>query len=362
MKIKPFGIFPALAMMILSVGLINHVLIVPIVLEYAHRDAWIAVLAALIVALPWTAIPLFQLLKKLNHKRLDHWLKERIHPLIVNVVMFILITITLLIGSETLIITTSWTGTTYLPNTPALPIIIVFLGLCVFAASKGLRTIAYVSCLILPPVVLMGDFVLSANMPHKDYRYLLPVMEHGLSPVFTAVTSALTAFSELFALLLIQHHLKKSFKRWHLIALVLFLALLAISPIIGAITQFGVEESEKMVYPAFAQWRLVNIGRYFEHVDFFAIYQWLSGALIRLSLSLYIVVEYTPIHRLKRKWIGYSILSVLLAAHANYFNHDMFHYGKILKYSFQYTGVIMMFIIVLLYGSSFLKRRDGGVG
>lgn len=357
MNVKPFGLIPAIAILILTVGLVNHVLIVPILLSDAKRDAWMAVIFAFIVILPWTAIPFFNLLKKLNHQRFDKWLKDRVHPVIAWFIIGYFLLILFLVGSETLIVTSSWTGTTYLPNTPTYVVALVFLALCLYAACMGLRTIAFMSCLLVPMVVLLGDFVMSTNMPHKDYRYLLPMLEFGFSPVVRASINCLTAFSELFMLLFMQHHLKKSYKRWHLLLLILFLGLLAVGPLTGAISEFGPGEAEKMRYPAFSQWRLVSIGRYFEHVDFFAIFQWLSGALIRVSLAIYLILEFNPLSRLKYKWISPAILAVLLGGMAIYWTNHMIEYRDIIGIGFRYFGVITMSLVIVVYAISFLKKR-----
>ncbi|MDQ6423004.1 endospore germination permease [Paenibacillus sp. LHD-117] len=357
MKIKPFGILPAISIMILSVGLVNHVLVVPLILNGAKRDAWMAVLAAMLVILPWTAIPLYGLLSRMKGKRIDHWLRERLPPFAVWIVMAYCLLTIFFVATESLIITTSWTETTYLNNTPPIAVLLAFVGLCVYAACLGLRTIAFASCLLLPFVVILGDFVMSANMPHKDYRYLLPLLESGMQPVLKASLYSLTAFGELFMLLLIQHHLKGSFKRWQLIVLVMFLALLAIGPVTGAISEFGPLEAEKLRYPAFSQWRLVTIGRYFEHVDFFAIYQWLSGSMIRISFGIYLLAEFSPLGRMKRKWIGISLIGAIMGGIAWYWVFHMIEYRQVLHFVYTYGGIASITMVLLVYISSFLKAR-----
>ncbi|MBH5317333.1 endospore germination permease [Paenibacillus sp. GSMTC-2017] len=357
MKVKPFGITATFAIIILSVGLVNHVLIVPLLLGEAGRDAWMSVLLSLTVILPWSLIPLCAILKKMNKTRIDIWLKERLHPLIAGALITYFLILIMITGLETLIVTSSWTGTSYLPRTPFLAIIIILLCLCHYAASMGLRTIAYISCLLIPIVVFFGDFVMSANMPNKDYRYVLPMLEHGAIPVITASMNCLTAFSELFSLLFIQHHMSKRMSRWHMIILVLFLALLAIGPILGAISEFGPVEATKLKYPAYSQWRLVTVGKYFEHVDFLAIFQWLAGALVRISLAIYILIEFSPINRMKRKWAGYLIISVVFVIFATYWTNHMSLYQEIIKWRFKNIGLITLMVVLFIYAISFMKKR-----
>ncbi|WP_051251221.1 GerAB/ArcD/ProY family transporter [Paenibacillus harenae] len=357
MRIKSFGIFPAIAIVILSVGLVNHVLSIPLLLNIAYRDAWISVLVAILIMLPWLAFPLYGVIRKLERKPIDQWLKQRLHPVIAWTVIGCFLLLLLSIALETLIVTASWTATTYLPNTPPFVIAIVFLGLCLYASVSGMRTIAYMSCLLLPLVVFLGDFVMTTNMPHKDYLYLLPMLENGMPQVIKASIISMTAFSEMFTLLFIQHHLKGDFKRWHLILVALFLTLITIGPLIGAISEFGPIEAEKMQYPAFAQWRLVSIGRYFEHVDFLAIFQWLSGSLIRLSLALHIITEFSPFGRLRRRWIFPSLLAAAMAAPAYYGIHNMLIYYEVLRWKYQYIGYFSIGLVILVWGISFQKRN-----
>ncbi|HEO8418525.1 GerAB/ArcD/ProY family transporter [Niallia sp. FSL W8-0635] len=57
-----------------------------------------------------------------------------------------------------------------------------------------------------------------------------------------------------------------------------------LGPTLGAIVEFGPELASQYRYPAYEQWRLISIGKYISHTDFFAIYQWLAGGVIRISL------------------------------------------------------------------------------
>lgn len=357
MKIKPFGILPTMFMMILSVGLVNHVLVVPLLLDAARRDAWISVLAELVIILPWAVFPIYGILKRMDGKPVDKWLYGYFPRLLALLILGILLFVQLCTALETLIMTASWTATTYLPNTPSIVVCAVFLGLCLFASISGLRAIAYVSCILLPFVVLLGDFVMSANMPHKDYHYLLPMFENGLNPVLYGILFTLTSSCELFGLLFIQHHIKGKFKRWHFIILVMFLALLTLGPVMGAISEFGPAEAEKMRYPAFSQWRLVSIGKYFEHVDFFAIFQWMSGALVRLAVSIHILSEFGPMRRLKRKWISPTAIGLFILIVSSFGINHMLQFKHLLAIYFQYVGLIIFAVISILWLISSFKRE-----
>ena len=82
----------------------------------------------------------------------------------------------------------------------------------------------------------------------------------------------------------------------------LFLLLgLTIGPLMGALTEFGPIEAATQRYPAFEEWRLAKIGRYFEHVDFLSIYQWLTGAFVRIGFLLFVTIELLGLAQQKKR-------------------------------------------------------------
>ncbi|MFX3633025.1 MAG: endospore germination permease [Candidatus Pristimantibacillus sp.] len=359
--VKPFGLWPVIMMFTLTVGLANHVIIIPLLLDAAKRDAWLSIPVALIISLPMAALPLYHVLKRLNGERLDLWMRKRMPAFVVWCIMAIMLLMLLFVAFGTLVDVTTWTANTYLPLTPPIVVGFVLCMACLYAAVSGLRTIAYVSCILLPVVVVLGDFVMSANMPAKDYHYLLPMLEYGVSPVLKGAAYSLSSFSELTFLLLIQHHFKSRFKRWHLLLFTLFLMMLTIGPAAGAITEFGPKEAEIMRYPAYSEWRLVKIGKYVEHVDFFAVFQWLSGAFVRISMPVYIISEFGFFRKMERKWIG-MLITVLLLLTATYFIiKKMMLYRFLMEMYFLSAWIILGIIIILLWVVSFRKRVSQSV-
>jgi hypothetical protein len=88
-----------------------------------------------------------------------------------------------------------------------------------------------------------------------------------------------------------QHHLQDRFSFKALFIISVLAASLSIGPTIGAIIEFGPKEAANLRYPAFDQWRLIKLGTYLEYLDFLAVYQWMSGAFIRISLATALILE-----------------------------------------------------------------------
>jgi spore germination protein KB len=289
-KSAGLGVFPIFCIMMLGVGLMNHVIVLPALLQEAKRDAWISALVCLIPYLGWIALMHF-IMRQTRQQPIIPWLHERFGSLMSGSVRIIFIIYLLFISVITLKETVTWTQGTYMPRTPEVALILPLMVLCFFASRIGIRAIAIVAGILLPLVVVFGDFVMSANLPRKEYILLTPTLEHGWMPILGGCLYVGGGLAELVTLLLLQHQSKKNIRFWSIGLLGVFLIGLILGPVTGAISEFGPILAANLRYPAFEQWRLVSLGRYVQHVDFLSIYQWLSGAFVRISITIYLIVE-----------------------------------------------------------------------
>jgi spore germination protein KB len=289
MNSKNISLLQLVMIFMLSSGLLNHVTIIPILLNIAGKDGWISVCLAFACFLLW--LPLLRhTIHKMNGVSFVTWVYSHLKGW-AWVVLFPLLIVVYGIGATTLKETATWTQITYLPNTPSFIVILTLLFLCLTAANSGLKALALTSGILLPFVVLFGFFVMSGNMPHKDYKLLRPILFNGFRPVLRGIIFAASGLSELFLIVLLQHRISGKLNYRVLILLLLILACLTIGPFMGSIAEFGTVEAAKQRYPAFEQWRLVQVSRFIEHLDFLSIYQWLAGAFVRISLSLWLIAD-----------------------------------------------------------------------
>lgn len=179
----------------------------------------------------------------------------------------------------TLFNTITWTTSTYMQLTPNAIIALPYLILCGLAAYYGIRSIVFTAGILLPIVIALGFLVGIGNYHIKDYSLLLPLFEKGYGDMFVASFLVMCGFAELIFILFIQHHARTKLKTGYLFVLAFLLFGLALGPLVGAITIFGIEEAERLKYPAFSQWRVLELGQYLTRLDFFSIFQWLAGAL-----------------------------------------------------------------------------------
>jgi len=274
-------------------GLCAHVIVNPMVLGASGRDAWIAALISGAGFILWTLL-LVWLIRKSGQQKWQAWLADKTHPILSWVLIAPLIIVLYLIGGMTVVQTARWNITNYLPASSELVLVIFLVIICSFLALWGLRVIAITSGILLPIVVALGIFVSISNSSMKDYHLLLPMLEQGWAPVWEGMIYTGGGFVEMILLVALQHRIKKKVRVWQMFLYACFVVIITLGPLIGAITEFGPLEAANQMVSPYEQWRLVKLGQYIEHVDFFSIFQWLSGACIRVSLSVYLIVELLP--------------------------------------------------------------------
>lgn len=305
-------------------GLKNHVIIIPALLKEAGRDAWISVLLMMFATFIW-GILLLYIYKSMKGEHIHTWLEDSVGKVFSRLILYIISLYLLFLAGITLKEMVIWTNVSYLLKTPAFVLVVLFVIPCVITALTSLRTIVTMSFLLLIFVVIFGFFVAFTNTQFKDYSLLRPFLEKGMSPVFKAVIFQGSGMMELTLLLFMQHRFESKFRYRHFLILAIILTGLTLGPLIGAIVEFGPVEAASQRYPAFDEWGLARLGKYIEHIDYLSIYQWLGGALIRISFMIYLVIVLLK-PRSNRTFYSIGILSglVILLISALPFREKMF--------------------------------------
>ncbi|MBX9957737.1 endospore germination permease [Peribacillus simplex] len=345
---------------ITAVGLKNHVTILPHLLPSAKRDGWISVLLALGLILIWCLL-LFYIHKSTGQTNIFVWVETNIGMAtgkILSIATSIFFASLAAVSLKEMIV---WTKVSYLPITPPILEIILFTGLCFFLASTNIQTIVITNTFVLTAVIVFGIFVAIANIQFKDFSLLKPLMENGWSPVVSGMIYPLSGLIELIVILFMQQkvHGQLKFKVFTLNAIIL--TWLILGPLIGSITEFGPLEASRQKYPAFEQWGLVTLGRFIEHLDFLSIYQWLTGAFIRVSFFLFLSLEVLSIKKKRSKTIlllAYSIL--LIVANAYSFSDVILYHiigAFVMPITFWFFLAVSILLSIFVFSSNRRKRR-----
>ncbi len=347
------GIIPAMLLFNLAIGITNHVIIVPLILQSALRDSWISALLAIPAVIVWTIV-VYWVMKLTGQQSLFRWFRSHYNSVIAWIVILPLVLLCMMMLFVTIRDTTIWTKVTYLPKTPYPVTVVLFVASGMVAAAAGIRTISIAAGILLPAVVVFGLFVMSVNFQFKDYDYLFPILTRDAASILRGTQYTLGGLVEFILLLGLQQHLRKRFRLSALLVLTLAVTGLVFGPLLAAITIFGPFEAADQRYPAFEQWRMVMIGKFISHLDFLSIYQWLSGSLIRVALAYYLLFDLLQLTRSKWKLPLMTLIGVLLVAvssDARISDTNFFHFiGKhyfpnvmLIFYAFPFILLLLIF-------------------
>lgn len=302
---KKIGMLQLTMIVLASVGLINHVFIIPVLLDRSGRDAWISVILIAVPFLAWCGL-LYFIMKKSGQQHLIDWL-QGVYGRFVAITIAIIASVYLFFSAAiTVQDTVTWAVTSYLPNTPTTILMIFLILLCYMASVQGLRVISVMAGVLLPGIIVLGFFVMGTNVPNKDYTRLFPVFEYGLAPVWKGMIVCGSGLIELTIILFMQQYLTRPVRYWQIAIVALLLVGLTLGPVTGGIAEFGTNEMTKLRYPAFEEWKLIILLKNVERLDFLSIYQWMAGALLRISTAMYLI------HELLNRRQHYTIVKFLL--------------------------------------------------
>ncbi|SDN37947.1 spore germination protein (amino acid permease) [Paenibacillus sp. yr247] len=345
--------------LILSIGITNHVLLIPVLLHFGKRDSWVGASASLIPLLIWVCL-LYIVVKRTKQLNMMEWIKQRFGKTVVFLFKWGLISIFLIHAFITLKDVVTWTHVSYLPRTPPLMISLVFMIFCFFAARAGMRAIAVTSGILLPVVIFLGYFVMGSNFQFKDYSLLTPLFTHGYGPTLTSIMLTCGASFELLSIVFLQHHVDTRIRLSSLCILALCVIGLTVGPLTGAIAIFGPFEAADLRYPAYEQWRMVTVGKYVSHLDFFSIFQWISGACVRTSMLMFLSVDVIGIKKKRTRTLIMAGISLFFLAVSLYPTSDN---GIVLLiqnwyYPFMFGTGLGLLLIMLAMSILPIRRKE----
>lgn len=362
-KFGKISILHGIFLVMTFIGLKNHVTILPPILETVKRDGWASVILAAVLILPWLLLIIY-IQNKSNQKPINIWLKEKIGKFGSAIIIYTTALFLLFLAAFTMRETILWISSTFLVETPTLLLVVIYIIVCILLASTNILTIVIVNAFVLFFVVVFGFFVAFANLQVKEYSYLFPFFENGLTPVIIGAVYPASGFIELTLLLFLQHRFKQKLKWYHLAIMVFILLGLTMGPLIGAITAFGPEEAAKQRYPAYEEWGLVTIGRFIEHMDFLSIYQWLTGTFIRVGLLLFIAADILNITgKSKKIWTylapPFFIINLSLFLMDDSLFIDLNTHGFLISTLVFFLTLSIVFATIALFSKKQKKKSNG---
>ncbi len=338
-----------------SVTFMNQFFVTPVILSSSGRDAWLAILFTIIPCLFWLFL-LYTIVRKSNQQHIGTWLKSKYGSFLAWVVSILsgfylfgmaFLTLKFVIPSTS----------SYFSETPPIVFVLLALTLCFFTAKSGIQSIAIFVGFTFPYTIILYLFILFANIPNKDFSRLLPLLEYNLDPIWNGMFFAGAGLMEMMIMVWMQHQLASKVRFWHLLLIAAVILILTFESVSSSIAEFGPTEAAKQLYPYLEQWKLVQIGLYMTHFDFFFIYLWLITAYIRISIALYSISELYTKNNKKSSTTFLLVISVLLLI--CYFipiSVSQFYF-ILTHYYFPITFAILIFLSLLFFLLSLVKPK-----
>lgn len=360
MSQRPLSSLQLFFLFVLTLTIANHTLNIPLILGAAKRDAWFSVVLSAVPGL-LLLLAIVHIMNTSRREPLLHWVRRHFGPIAsgaVGVALFVYLLSSAMISLKD---TVTWVDATFLPDTPGFVIGAALSVLCFFAAFAGLWPIAVCAGMLLPFVLMLEEFVVFANLPFKNYRHLMPVLENGMNPVWNGLVYAASGIAEISLVLLVQHRLKAGVRRRTILWTLAVIVFLILQELVDSTVNFGPAEAAVQRYPSFEQWGLVTMGKSVSHLDFLSIYEWLSGSFIRISLGLYLAIE---LAHAKKKAARKLVLGAMVAAMAAVpllpVNDSLFQ--RFLRQTYYPCSLVLVAAVValLLVFSAIVRAKERG--
>ena len=345
-----------LFLLVMTLPIMGHVVILPLMLDVAGRDAWISILLSLPVAFMF-AIAIYRLRLKYPKQNISDMLHNLLRKPFGTLIMMVFIIYFLFLTVLSFALLVDFVYIAFLPETPRLAILVWFLIFFVYAAIKGIKRIALTASILTIISMATGHTVTLLDTKMKDWSQLQPIFEFGWSPILWGSLLLVSIWIELLLLLCVpiqNIREKRMFLLWSIG--ILLNALMIFSTTIGSITIFGLGQADNSVYPALESVRIISLG-FIDRFDIYGLLLMAVGTYIRCSLYFRIAYDIT-VSKVSSKWIrrcGFTGFVLLVFLSTNYLSKEHFQLDKTLDI---YAYMIVLFPIpFLLLGISYLKGK-----
>ncbi|MFD0958458.1 GerAB/ArcD/ProY family transporter [Paenibacillus chungangensis] len=348
-------------LLLLSLGISNHVIVIPHLLQAAGRDAWMSILVTYVFLIAWSLL-LHKVIKSMKHTSMIPWLRSRAGRAGYWMIGGTMACYFLLMGLIIVYDTTKNVSIYFLPNTPIEVTVVCFVLVAYSAARTGLKTIVFVAAVTLPIVWILGVAVSLMTKGSKDYGLLLPLFTDGYMPYLYGGVVIFGGSIDLIALLMLQHRMEKPIKYGTIFVILSLLVGLILGPCMGSLAAFGPAAASNLRFPAFEQWRLVIIGRYINHVDFLAAFQLMAGSLVRAALCIHVWSELIG-NQLSAKTRQFVIIggTLLMALPSLLKPSDIMFQSIMQRYYYKLSLLYGVLFVAVLYGLTYIRPKKEGV-
>ncbi|MDA8235467.1 MAG: endospore germination permease [Clostridia bacterium] len=276
-------------LLIINVILATAILFVPaVVSSTAKENGWLAAILATAVGIV-ISILIANLGLRFPDRNLFDYLGDLIGTLPGKIIALLYIWWFLHMTAEVVRSFGSFLVVAFLTETPISVFNFSILILAGWTVKQGLEVICRANEIFLP-LILIGLIVLFLlALPEMDFRWLLPVMEHGVKPIIHGAITPISWYGQIATMLMIIPFLKQpqNFRKIQNLA-VITIGFFFTMVVLGTVAIFGPELTPRFIFPTLNAARIINIANLLERLDPIVMAIWITGAFIKITFFYYV--------------------------------------------------------------------------
>lgn len=234
----------------MTLPIMGHVTILPLLLDVAGRDGWISVFVAVPFGIAF-AYAVFRLRLKFPDPNFMKAFSAQAGKWLVIPLRFLLSAYLLFLSAYSLASLADMAHIGFLPSSPNWVLIAWFMIFCFYAVLKGIRAIVLTAGILGILGMFTGHSVTAMATPDKDFANLLPVFEFGIAPTLWGALLLSSIWVELIFLLIlpvVNIKEKRLFLLWTIGVMINGLTML--STMTGVVAIFGLGQADQFWFPA----------------------------------------------------------------------------------------------------------------
>lgn len=328
--------------------------------EFGGRDSWIAVICSGILLTLFTCIILY-ICKANNNYNIRDIYCTALGKTFGNILIWCFILTLFFTLIECTSIEANTMHVNMLSNTPTWFFALFFAIPAIYTVSKGKNAVIIVITIGLVLITLSGINLGILTTKYKNFGFLLPIMEKGITTNFLiSILKGLGFFSFFFIGLpfLTEVDNKTNIKKYTLIAL-LFIIQMEVVSTLGIITTFGTERANSIFYPKLIQTQLINYWGFLESGELYVLLQVIAGWYIKYILTLFTIKLLFKKLNVTNKYYIY-VITLLVLIFSFFISANIILMFKVLDI-FIYIALINFAIIPIIVYSIFHIRNKKNI-
>ena len=321
------------------------------------RDSWISVIIASFLLFFYFIYLLF-VCKKTKCYNMDEIYHRALGKTIGDIflILFIITLIVSLIESSS--VEANALHVNMLSDTPAWFFLLFIVLPAIYITKKGTRAIIIVTIISISLIMLAGINLAILTAKYKNYSYLLPIMERGVTQSF--ILSVIKAFgcygSIAICIPFLSRVTNKSKITKHCIIAILIVIQMEIFANIGVLSTFEVSRVLNINYPKLIQTQLVSYFDFLEVGEFFVMIQMVGGWFIKYVLALNaILILLKKLSFFNKYWIYIITLFVFIISY--FISAKVSLVYKFLNFYVYFSVISFILIPTIIFSVFYLKTK-----